>query len=214
MDADVYLWQLQSRSIHDSSLSLPSLQSTSESMWTISGITQGTALHKYLKEMHPYAAEIDSFISDRVVQPSCLCLVLIMYGPPRDRKGKFGRETSLRQCIRPLLEPRAPGQDEFRCVSILTSRSVVMDHYQDQVFRHAVVTVLSSLLFLCRLRGSLITAKARSALDRCSQTVPKPLGAVSITLWHPCGCGPSPSLWCKISAESAYAATASVTLGR
>ena len=31
-------------------------------------------------------------------------------------------ETSLRQCIRPLMEPRAPGQDEFRCVSVLTSR--------------------------------------------------------------------------------------------
>jgi len=32
-----------------------------------------------------------------------------------------------------LMEPRAPGQDEFRCVSILTSRTVVEDHYQDQV---------------------------------------------------------------------------------
>jgi hypothetical protein len=42
-------------------------------------------------------------------------------------------KTSLRQCIRPLMEPRAPGQDEFRCVSVLTSRSVVEDHYQDQV---------------------------------------------------------------------------------
>jgi len=42
-------------------------------------------------------------------------------------------KTSLRQCIRPLMEPRAPGQDEFRCASVLTSRSVVMDHYQDQV---------------------------------------------------------------------------------
>src|ERR1700760_364401 len=34
-------------------------------------------------------------------------------------------KTSLRQCIRPLVEPRAPGQDEFRCVSVLTSRTVV-----------------------------------------------------------------------------------------
>jgi hypothetical protein len=25
-----------------------------------------------------------------------------MYGPPQDCKGKFGRETSLRKCIRPL----------------------------------------------------------------------------------------------------------------
>jgi hypothetical protein len=25
-----------------------------------------------------------------------------MYGPPQDCKGKLGRETSLRQCIRPL----------------------------------------------------------------------------------------------------------------
>jgi hypothetical protein len=45
----------------------------------------------------------------------------------------LGEKTSLRQCIRPLVEPRAPGQDEFRCVSILTSRPVVEDHYQDQV---------------------------------------------------------------------------------
>ena len=59
--------------------------------------------------------------------------VAIMYGPPRDCKVKFGRETSLRQCIRPLMEPRAPGQDEFRCVSVLTSRSVVEDHYRYQV---------------------------------------------------------------------------------
>jgi hypothetical protein len=56
----------------------------------------------------------------------------IMYGPPRDCKGKFGRETGLRQCIRPLMESRAPGQDELRCVSVLTSRSVVEDPYQEQ----------------------------------------------------------------------------------
>jgi hypothetical protein len=37
-----------------------------------------------------------------------------MYGPPRDCKVEFGRETSLRQCIRPFVESRAPGQDEFR----------------------------------------------------------------------------------------------------
>jgi uncharacterized membrane protein len=42
-------------------------------------------------------------------------------------------KTSLRQCIRPLMEPRAPGQDEFRCASVLTSRSVVEDHYRYQV---------------------------------------------------------------------------------
>jgi hypothetical protein len=56
-----------------------------------------------------------------------------MYGPPRDCKVEFARETSLRQCIRPLMEPRAPGQDEFRCVSVLTSRSVVEDHHRYQV---------------------------------------------------------------------------------
>jgi hypothetical protein len=31
------------------------------------------------------------------------------------------------------MEPRAPGQDEFRCVSVLTSRSVVEGPYQEQV---------------------------------------------------------------------------------
>jgi hypothetical protein len=42
-------------------------------------------------------------------------------------------KTSLRQCIRPLVESCAPGQDEFRCVSVLTSRTVVEDHYRKQV---------------------------------------------------------------------------------
>jgi len=42
-------------------------------------------------------------------------------------------KTSLRQCIRPLVEPRAPGQDEFRYASVLTSRSVVEDPYREQV---------------------------------------------------------------------------------
>lgn len=40
---------------------------------------------------------------------------------------------SLRQCIRPLVESCAPGQDEFRCVSVLTSRTVLEDHYRKQV---------------------------------------------------------------------------------
>jgi len=44
-----------------------------------------------------------------------------------------GEKTSLRQCIRPFVAPRAPGQDEFCCVSVLTSRSVVEDHYRYQV---------------------------------------------------------------------------------
>jgi hypothetical protein len=42
-------------------------------------------------------------------------------------------KTSLRQCIRPLMEPRTPGQDEFRCVSVITRWSVVEDPYQEQV---------------------------------------------------------------------------------
>ena len=36
----------------------------------------------------------------------------------------------LRQCIRPLMQPRAPGQDELRCMSVLTSPSVAEDHYR------------------------------------------------------------------------------------
>ena len=55
-----------------------------------------------------------------------------MYGPPR--RGSLGEKRSLRQCIRPFDgHGGAPGQDEFRCVSVLTSRSVVGDHYQNQV---------------------------------------------------------------------------------
>jgi hypothetical protein len=45
-----------------------------------------------------------------------------------------------------------PGHDEFRCVPVLTSRSVVGDHYRYQVSMHAVLAVLSFLLFLSRLR--------------------------------------------------------------
>jgi hypothetical protein len=38
-----------------------------------------------------------------------------MYGPPSDCKEKAeGEKTSLRKCIRPSVEHRAPGQDELR----------------------------------------------------------------------------------------------------
>jgi hypothetical protein len=38
-----------------------------------------------------------------------------MYGPPSDCKEKAeGEKTSLRKCIRPLVEHSAPGQDELR----------------------------------------------------------------------------------------------------
>jgi hypothetical protein len=57
-----------------------------------------------------------------------------MYGPPQDCKGKaLSEKTSLRQCIRPLGGDISPGHDEFRCVPVLISRSVVVDHYRDQV---------------------------------------------------------------------------------
>jgi len=43
-----------------------------------------------------------------------------MYGPPFDCKEKAeGDKTSLRKCIRPLVEHGAPGQDELRaCLSL------------------------------------------------------------------------------------------------
>lgn len=44
-----------------------------------------------------------------------------------------GEKASLRQRIRPLMEPRASGQDEFRCASVLRSRSVIEGHYLYQV---------------------------------------------------------------------------------
>ena len=47
-----------------------------------------------------------------------------MYGPPSDCKEKAkGEKTSLRKCIRPSVEHRAPGQDELRaCLSLLVGR--------------------------------------------------------------------------------------------
>lgn len=43
-----------------------------------------------------------------------------MYGPPHDCKGKLrGEKTSLRKCIRPLMEISSPGHDELRaCLSL------------------------------------------------------------------------------------------------
>jgi hypothetical protein len=48
-----------------------------------------------------------------------------MYGPPSDCKEKARSEkTSLRKCIRPLVEHSAPGQDELRAyLSLLVGRS-------------------------------------------------------------------------------------------
>jgi hypothetical protein len=55
-----------------------------------------------------------------------------MYGPPHDCKGKRkGEETSLRKCIRPLMEISSPGHNELR-VSVLICRSVVEDHSRYQ----------------------------------------------------------------------------------
>ena len=47
-----------------------------------------------------------------------------MYGPPSDYKEKAeGEKTSLRKCIRPLVELSAPGQDELRAyLSLLVGR--------------------------------------------------------------------------------------------
>ena len=49
-----------------------------------------------------------------------------MYGPPSDCKEKAKVEkTSLRKCIRPLVEPSAPGHDELRAyLSLLVGRSL------------------------------------------------------------------------------------------
>jgi hypothetical protein len=47
-----------------------------------------------------------------------------MYGRPSDCKEKAkGEKTSLRKCIRPLMEHSAPGQDELRAyLSLLVGR--------------------------------------------------------------------------------------------
>jgi hypothetical protein len=49
-----------------------------------------------------------------------------MYGPPSDCKEKAKvEETSLRKCIRPLVELSAPGHDELRAyLSLLVARSL------------------------------------------------------------------------------------------
>jgi hypothetical protein len=49
-----------------------------------------------------------------------------IYGPPSDCKEKAKvEETSLRKCIRPLVELSAPGHDELRAyLSLLVARSL------------------------------------------------------------------------------------------
>ena len=59
-----------------------------------------------------------------------------------------GEKTSLRKCIRPLVEPSAPGQDELRAYLSLLVGRLSSTNSSNGVSRHAVVTVLSSLLFL------------------------------------------------------------------
>jgi hypothetical protein len=64
-------------------------------------------------------------------------------------------KTSLRQCIRPLVESFAPGQDEFRCVSVLTSRTVVEDHLpypSDFRPRPIVATAIVAAIGMAHLR--------------------------------------------------------------
>ena len=88
-----------------------------------------------------------------------------MYGPPSDCKEKAeGEKTSLRKCIRPSVELSAPGQDELRAYLSLLVGPVVVNHLVQQVSRHAVVTVLSSLLFLCRPPVGKLQARRRSAV--------------------------------------------------
>ncbi len=50
-----------------------------------------------------------SDFSDRRLAQT-LGLIPGMYGPPRDHKVRLGEKMSLRQCIRPLMEPLAPGR--------------------------------------------------------------------------------------------------------
>ena len=63
----------------------------------------------------------------------------------------------------------------IRCsMSVLINRSVVVNQYVQQVLRHAVVTVLSSLLFLCRPRW-VNSSRRRSAVkwERVSASKPQ-----------------------------------------
>jgi hypothetical protein len=60
--------------------------------------------------------------------------VTVMYGPPQDCKGKvWARRQVCGNVFGLWVEIISPGHDEFRYVPILTSRSVVGDHYRYQV---------------------------------------------------------------------------------
>jgi hypothetical protein len=65
----------------------------------------------------PVAHINERMIADALIEAG---LVTGMYGPPHDCKGKLrGEKTSLRKCIRPLMEISYPGHDELRaCLSL------------------------------------------------------------------------------------------------
>jgi len=52
-------------------------------------------------DLHQIAVHTQGAFGAR--RPSAVELVLAMYGPPQDCKGKVGEKTSLRKCIRPLV---------------------------------------------------------------------------------------------------------------
>ena len=76
-----------------------------------------------------------------------------MYGPPRDCKGKFGREDKSAAMYSAFGGVMSPGQDEFRCVSVLKvdgRRRPFGNRFQRRRFDCSFV-----LLFLCSLGGEL-----------------------------------------------------------
>src|SRR5271166_3534681 len=68
----------------------------------------------------------------------------------------------------------APGQDELRAYLSLLAGRVVANQFGQQVSRHAVVTVLSSLLFLCRPRwGNSSRRRSAEKWERVSASKPR-----------------------------------------
>jgi hypothetical protein len=73
-------------------------------------------------------------------------LLLIMYGPPSDCKGKakswIDRSAQMYSAF--VWRVESPGHDELRCVLFLINGTVMEDHFREQVASTPLGTVRSS----------------------------------------------------------------------
>ena len=79
-----------------------------------------------------------------------------MYGPPAGMQEELGwTRSSLRKCIRPLVENGLRAHDDDPRVPVLDNRRGCEKPCYDAGSRARRLTVFSSILFFCRVEGDL-----------------------------------------------------------